>query len=264
MEKQYNLKEFVGIIRTLRGENGCPWDKKQTHFTLKELLLEETYETIDAIEQSDMENLQEELGDLLLHIVLHATIAEEEGHFTMDDIITGIANKMIFRHPHVFGEATAKTAEDVSVLWEERKKEEKNLQTTSQAMKRIPKAMPALIATAKVQKKASEVGFDFDSVDGAIEKAKEEWNELKVEIDKKSDKIEEEFGDILFSTVNVSRFLKLNCEFALTKATKKFINRFEYIENAVISQGKILNEVSLAEMDTLWNEAKTKAEIPNT
>ncbi len=263
MGNQYNMNEFMKIIHTLRGENGCPWDKKQTHFTLKGHLLEEAYETIDAIEQQDMENLKEELGDLLLHIALHATIAEENGAFTMDDIIAGISEKMIFRHPHVFGDATATTAEDVSVLWEEQKKQEKDVQTISQAMQRIPKAMPALVFATKVQKKAAEVEFDFDTMEEAIEKVKEEWEELKVECDNKTDKIEEEFGDILFATVNVSRFLKLNCEFALTKATKKFINRFEYIENAVMSQGKSFEDVSVVEMDMLWNEAKEKAKIPN-
>lgn len=256
MSKKYTLDDLVAIIKRLRGEGGCPWDRVQTHESLREAMLEEAYEAVDAIERKDLENLKEELGDVLMQVVFHAQLEEEEGRFAIEDVIEGICKKMVYRHPHVFGDTKADTTEQVLVNWEALKKQEKQITTQSEAMKQIPMALPALTRAKKVQKKAASVGFDFYETGGALEKVKEEVDELTEAIEKGLGTEEEEFGDILFAMVNISRFLKINPEFALTKATKKFINRFEYVENSALSEGKMLSEMTLEEMDLLWDEAK--------
>ncbi|WP_331654213.1 nucleoside triphosphate pyrophosphohydrolase [Anaerotignum sp. MB30-C6] len=258
MDKKYSLGDLVDIIKRLRGEGGCPWDRVQTHESLRESMLEEAYEAVDAIERKDMENLKEELGDFLMQVVFHAEIEEEAGQFTIEDVIQGICKKMVYRHPHVFGDKEANTADEVLMNWEALKKEEKQITTQSEAMKQIPMALPALTRAQKVQKKAASVGFDFYETGGAMEKVKEEIEELTEAVEQGLGTEEEEFGDILFAMVNISRFLKINPEFALTKATKKFINRFEYVENSALSEGKKLSEMTLKEMDLLWDEAKGK------
>lgn len=256
MKKMYNIDDFRHIIKRLRGENGCPWDKVQTHETLRKDMLEEAYEAVEAIDRKDMENLKEELGDVLLQVVFHASIEEDAGHFTFDDVVQGVCEKMVYRHPHVFGNVTADTTEEVLVNWEELKKKEKNVNTQTQIMADVPMALPALTRAAKVQKKAAAVGFDFSNAMEAWGKVKEEVSELEVEMEKSDGNIEEEFGDVLFAMVNVARFLQINPEFSLTKATKKFINRFEYIENSALSEGKQLSNMTLEEMDLLWEKAK--------
>lgn len=258
MDKKYSLGDLVDIIKRLRGEGGCPWDRVQTHESLRESMLEEAYEAVDAIERKDMENLKEELGDVLMQVVFHAEIEEEAGQFTIEDVIQGICKKMVYRHPHVFGDKEANTADEVLMNWEALKKEEKQITTQSEAMKQIPMALPALTRAQKVQKKAASVSFDFYETGGAMEKVKEEIEELTEAVEQGLGTEEEEFGDILFAMVNISRFLKINPEFALTKATKKFINRFEYVENSALSEGKKLSEMTLKEMDLLWDEAKGK------
>ncbi|WMI82720.1 nucleoside triphosphate pyrophosphohydrolase [Anaerotignum sp. MB30-C6] len=258
LDKKYSLGDLVDIIKRLRGEGGCPWDRVQTHESLRESMLEEAYEAVDAIERKDMENLKEELGDFLMQVVFHAEIEEEAGQFTIEDVIQGICKKMVYRHPHVFGDKEANTADEVLMNWEALKKEEKQITTQSEAMKQIPMALPALTRAQKVQKKAASVGFDFYETGGAMEKVKEEIEELTEAVEQGLGTEEEEFGDILFAMVNISRFLKINPEFALTKATKKFINRFEYVENSALSEGKKLSEMTLKEMDLLWDEAKGK------
>ncbi len=257
MEKKYTFSDLKQIIDVLRGENGCPWDKVQTHESLRKDMLEEAYEAVDAIDKKDMENLKEELGDVLMQVVFHSAIANENGNFTLDDVIQGICEKMVYRHPHVFGTADAKTPDEVLQKWETLKKQEKQITTQTQAMKQIPAAMPALLQAQKVQKKAADVGFDFCDVYSALEKVQEEILELQQEIKKENGNIEEEFGDILFATVNIARFLKINPEFALTKSTKKFINRFEYVENAVISAEKQLLDMTPEALDLLWDKAKS-------
>ena len=234
MEKKYTLEDLRAVIARLRGENGCPWDRVQTHESLRADMLEEAYEAVDAIEKNDMENLKEEL----------------------EDVIGGICEKMVYRHPHVFGELSVDTAEQVLVNWEKLKKKEKHMECQTDVLKSVPDALPALTRARKVQKKAADVGFDFYAAGGALEKVKEEICELEEAIAGKNDNIEEEFGDILFAMVNVARFLQINPEFALTKATKKFINRFEYIENSALSEGKQLSNMTLEEMDLLWDKAK--------
>lgn len=256
MEKKYTLEDLQAVIARLRGENGCPWDRVQTHESLRADMLEEAYEAVDAIEKNDMENLKEELGDVLMQVVFHAAIEEEQGGFTMQDVIQGICEKMVYRHPHVFGELSVDTAEQVLVNWEKLKKKEKHMECQTDVLKSVPEALPALTRARKVQKKAADVGFDFYESGGALEKVKEEIGELEVALAQENGNIEEEFGDILFAMVNVARFLQINPEFALTKATKKFINRFEYIENSALSEGKQLSNMTLEEMDLLWDKAK--------
>lgn len=257
-EKKYTLEDLMEIIRILRSENGCPWDKVQTHASIRMDLLEEAYEAADAIDRSDMENLKEELGDVLMQVVFHAQIETEQGGFGMEEVLRGICEKMIYRHPHVFGngEVQADTAEQVLVNWEALKKKEKHTSTQTEVMQAVPEALPALLRAKKVQKKAADVGFDFYEQGGALEKVREELTELEDAIRLQDGTEEEEFGDILFAMVNVARFLKINPEFALTKAIKKFINRFEYIEKSALSQGKDLSGMTLEEMDFLWEEAK--------
>ncbi len=256
MHQSYTWKDLQDIIERLRGENGCPWDRVQTHESLRADLLEEAYEAVDAIDRGDMENLKEELGDVLMQVVFHASLEAGKGDFTLDDVVQGICEKMIYRHPHVFGDGSADTAEQVLINWEALKKKEKQLETQTDVLKRVPAALPALTRARKVQKKAADVGFDFDDVGGALRKVEEEIRELQEAWEQPDGNLEEEFGDILFALVNVARFLKINPEFALTKATKKFINRFEYVENSALSEGKQLSKMTLEEMDLLWDKAK--------
>jgi tetrapyrrole methylase family protein/MazG family protein len=241
----------------LRGENGCPWDKAQTPETLKPFLLEEAYEVMDAIDSGDPKELSEELGDLLLQIVFLSRIGEEKGEFKFDDVVNIICEKMIRRHPHIFGEKRLESAEEVLKHWEEIKKEEKEVKSYAETMDKIPESFPALMRAYKVQEKASRVGFDWENVDGALEKVYEELNELR-EVYKGDDrgKIMEEIGDLFFAMVNVARFLGVNPELALREATNKFIRRFKYVEETSSKMGKKLQEMTLEDMDRLWDEGK--------
>ena len=256
MAKKYDFNDLIGIIDTLRGENGCPWDKEQTHKSLRESLLEEAYEVADAIDNDDNINLCEELGDILLHVVLHSRIAKENDVFTIEDVVNGIAKKMIYRHPHIFGESSALTADDVVRDWEMLKKKEQGFESQSDVLKSVPKALPSMVRAEKVQKKAEIVGFDFKNVQEVLDKVDEEVLEFKQELIVKSSNIEEEFGDVLFSLVNLSRKLKINPEIALTKSTEKFINRFERVEKSVNNMGKTMIDMEIEELDKLWNKVK--------
>ena len=253
-----DFQDLLDIIETLRNPGGCPWDREQTHESLKSALLEECYEVIDAIENEDEDALIEELGDVLLQVVFHASIGKEDGYFDILDVIGGISNKMINRHPHVFGNEKANTSEQVLVNWDEIKKEEKGIKTLTEEMQNIAKSLPATTRAYKVQKKAKKVGFDWDDVNCAMDKVKEELNEIK-EVYNCEDKsiIEGEVGDLLFACINVARFLEVDGELALDKTIKKFIKRFSYIENEAIKNNKNLKDMTLEEMDKLWEEAKT-------
>lgn len=253
-----DFQDLLDIIETLRNPGGCPWDREQTHESLKSALLEECYEVIDAIENEDEDALIEELGDVLLQVVFHASIGKEDGYFDIMDVIGGISNKMINRHPHVFGNEEANTSEQVLVNWDEIKKEEKGIKTLTEEMQNIAKSLPATTRAYKIQKKAKKVGFDWDDVNCAMDKVKEELNEIK-EVYNCEDKsiIEGEVGDLLFACINVARFLEVDGELALDKTIKKFINRFSYIENEAIKNNKNLKNMTLEEMDKLWEEAKT-------
>jgi tetrapyrrole methylase family protein/MazG family protein len=257
----YSFEDFENIIARLRAKDGCPWDQVQTHESLRNCMIEEAYEVVDGIDTycktgSDT-NLCEELGDVLLQVVMHACIAEEEGRFTMGDVIQGISEKMIRRHPHVFGTASADTPEKVLENWEAIKEKEKHEETLSDGMKRVAKSFPANIRAAKVQKKAAKVGFDFEDYRQAAGKVDEELGEMLEAVEKgDSPAVFEEFGDLMFSIINLSRFLDVNAENALTNATEKFINRFEYIENSAVRRGLELKNMTIDEMDELWNEIK--------
>lgn len=259
----YTFEDFERIIARLRAKDGCPWDQVQTHASLRDGILEEAYEVVEGIDiyraTGDDSNLCEELGDVLMHVVMHARIAEEEGRFTMEDVIRGISEKMIRRHPHVFGTVKADTPEEVLENWDEIKQREKHEETITDGMKRVAKSLPANVRAAKVQKKAAKVGFDFDDYRQTAGKVEEELREVMEAAEKGSpEDVSEEFGDLMFSVVNLSRFLDVNAENALTNATEKFINRFEYIEKSALLEGKALSEMSLEEMDLLWDEAKIK------
>lgn len=250
----YDLKAIMDI---LRGENGCPWDKEQTHETLKNCLIEECYEVIEAIEEEDEDALIEELGDVLLQVIFHSKIGEEQGYFNLNDVIQCICNKMIDRHPHIFDDVNVENSEQVLDNWDKIKKKQQGLLTYTDVLKHVPKKLPALMKANKVQAKAAKVGFDWDSVEPALEKVLEEYYEVKnVYQSKNEGKITEEIGDLIFACVNVARFLDIDPENALNYTIYKFICRFEYIEQKATEKGLKLDEMTLQQMDDLWNEAK--------
>lgn len=254
---EYSFDDFMNIIRRLRSKEGCPWDREQTHESLKTCLIEESYETLEAIDNKDNDNLCEELGDLMLQVALHSAIAEELNEFGIKDVIQTVSEKMIRRHPHVFGDVIVEDSEGVIKNWDEIKKQEKNSKNVAEEILGIPKAFPALLRAEKVQKKAAKSGMDFEGVKQVLEKVEEELAELKetIEIGDKRG-IEEEFGDVLFTIVNLSRFLQLNAENSLTNATNKFINRFVDVFALAESRGRNLCELSPIEQDVLWREVK--------
>ena len=244
------------VMATLRGPHGCEWDRAQTHESLREYLIEETYEVIDAIDDRDDEAIIEELGDVLLQVMLHSQIGEDDGYFTVDDVIQGITNKMIHRHPHVFSNSTG----DISQSWDELKQAEKGEKSFS-ILADIPKSLPALARAFKIQKKVAKVGFDWDDVNEVWLKLDEEVVEIKEAIiTGEQIEIESELGDIIFALVNLARHYKVNSEVALNRTNQKFINRFNYIEDALAKIGKGLTDSSLEEMDHYWDEAKRREE----
>ncbi len=251
------LDRLLDIMATLRSEEGCPWDREQNHHSLREHLIEEAYEVLDAIQRNDMVDLEEELGDLLLQIVFHAQIAGENGQFNFSDVVRGICDKLIHRHPHIFSNTRVSSSHEVMTNWEALKKVEKGMTTQSQVLKAIPSSLPALMRAYKVQKKAADVGFDWDDIEGALSKVKEEWEEfLKAHGEEEQERIVEELGDLLFSIVNVSRFLKIQPELALGQTIEKFLRRFSYMEESSHKLGKKLEEMTLEELDELWNQSK--------
>lgn len=254
--KEYPLGSLAAIMATLRGEGGCPWDRQQTHDTLKRYLLEETYEVLEAIESNDMHSLCEELGDLLLQIVFHARIAEEEGCFDLADVVRGIIAKMIRRHPHVFGSEKVSDAPEVLRRWEKIKEAEKE---NGGLLSGIPRALPALVRAERVQARASQVGFDWPDWQGAFGKLEEELGEARVALASGDEKQKvRELGDLLFAAVNVARLANVDAEGALRQTVDKFIRRFAFLEEKIRAQGKRLDEVPLEEMDALWEEAKNQ------
>lgn len=257
MEKKYSFERLIEIMEILRGENGCPWDREQTHESIKYDTIEETYELVEAINNKDDANIVEEIGDLLLHVVFHTKIGEDEGRFTMEDVLKSIIDKMIRRHPHIFEDERAANSEEVLKRWDEIKIVEKGIQTHTENLKGVPKAMPALIRAHKVQKKAAKIGFDFENIKQLLDKLHEEIEEVQEAISSKNIiRIEDELGDLLFQTVNITRFFELNAEKTLTNATEKFINRFEGIEELASAKGIKLDDLSLTQMDKLWDEVK--------
>ncbi len=253
------MNKLLNIMRKLRGEGGCPWDKEQTHKSLKRNLIEEAYETIDAIDNENDNELCEELGDVLLQVAFHTVIAEEEKRFTYDDIETGVCDKMVSRHTHIFGDDIADSAEDVLKTWKNNKKKEKDDITVTQSMKNVPASFPALLRSYKVQDKAADVGFDWDRAYDAMDKLEEEINELKQAVEShKILNMEEEAGDLLFSVVNVCRLLKIDPETALNQTIKKFIERFEFMENMCLQEDRNIHNMTLCQWDELWGMAKSE------
>lgn len=254
-QARFDLDPLVGIMATLRSPGGCVWDMEQTHRSLRQNLIEEVYEVIEAIDLADLHLLCEELGDLLLQVVFHARMAEEAGAFSMQDVIDGIVAKLIRRHPHVFGDVTARDAAEVVLNWEKIKKQEKTERQS--ALDGVPKDMPGLMRAYKLQQKAAKVGFDWDNISAVWDKIREEIAELKEAVEKGgAEEIEEELGDCLFSFVNLSRFLKVNAEVALNGTNAKFVRRFSFVEETLKKQNKAWEETGLKELNLLWDSAK--------
>ena len=245
-----NFIELLTIVKRLRKE--CPWDRKQTFDTLRKLTIEETYELAEAITAGNFDGIKEELGDLLLHILFYSILGEEKGKFTIDDVMEFISQKLIARHPHVFGDAVAKSAEEVLKNWETIKLKEKGKKSV---LSGVPSSLPAVVKAIRLQEKASGVGFDWTNKEDVRSKVEEEFKEVKNAMDNK-EKMEEELGDLLFSIVNAARLYGIDAENALEKTNLKFIKRFNYIEIKAKEQGKLISELTLEEMDKYWNEAK--------
>jgi XTP/dITP diphosphohydrolase len=256
-ETLQSFSKLLEIMKELRQK--CPWDRKQTFESLRTNTIEETYELSEAILSKNMDEIKKELGDLLLHIVFYAQIASEEKAFDIKDVCETLTKKLIYRHPHVFGEVNAETATIVEQNWEQLKLKEKDGNKT--VLSGVPSSLPALVKAYRMQDKARSVGFDWEEKEQVWDKVQEEMQELKTEINRlDQDKMEEEFGDLLFSIVNAARLYNINPDTALERTNKKFRNRFNYLESKTISQGKSLHDMTLAEMDEIWNEAKKMEE----
>lgn len=258
-KESYDVRDLVEIMRILRAPGGCPWDAEQTHESIKKNLIEETYEVIEAINKNDKELLCEELGDLLMQVVFHAQMERESGEFDFDAVSDGVCKKLIERHPHVFGEVSISGVDDVLTNWDAIKRKSKGQKSTTESMLSVPRELPALMRATKLQKKAADVGFDWDDVSGALDKLEEEISELRQAIDNKdSANISEELGDVLFSAVNVSRFVKTDAEEALTASSDKFLSRFTEVEKLAKERNIDMKSVGIDELDKLWDEAKAK------
>ena len=254
-EKMEAFGRLLDIMDELRVK--CPWDRKQTNESLRTNTIEETYELCDAIMKQDDENIKKELGDLLLHVVFYAKIGEEKEAFDIKKVCDALCDKLIYRHPHVFGEAQAETALKVEQSWEQLKLKEKGGNKT--VLEGVPSSLPSVVKAHRIQDKARNVGFDWEQREQVWDKVQEEFNELKTEIARMDpDKMEGEFGDLFFSLINAARLYKINPDNALERTNQKFIRRFNYLEAHTIQQGKSLKEMSLEEMDQIWNEAKSK------
>lgn len=256
--QQTGFERIMSIMRKLRAPGGCPWDAEQTHDSLKRYLLEETYEVIEAIDSADDEHLKEELGDLLLQPVFHAAIAEERGAFTIDQVLETLADKLVRRHPHVFGDLEIADSQAQVANWEKIKKEEKGAERSS-ALSGVPAHLPALLKAQKITEKASRVGFDWEHVDQVMAKVMEELHEFEEAMaDGIQERMEAELGDLLFAIANLGRFLSLDTEEALRKTIQRFQNRFGYIEEQIHARGHKLHDATLDEMEALWQEAKQR------
>ena len=255
------FRTLADIVARLRAPGGCPWDREQTHQSLTPFLIEETYEAVEQIDADSMPGLREELGDILLQVMLHSEIASEEGHFTVADVIEGLVNKLIRRHPHVFGDAEARTAEEVAARWEVLKSEERQ---GASLMEGVPANLPALTYAQRTQGRAANVGFDWSNTDGVLEKVAEEAGELTEayeaaeveETDEARAHVEWEFGDLLFSLVNLARWMDIDAETALRHANRRFVTRFRSMEDTTRERGEDFSALSLDQMDALWEEAK--------
>lgn len=260
-KEKYNINDLLQIMTILRSPGGCPWDREQTHKSIKKDFIEETYEAIEAINKDDKELLKEELGDVLLQVVFHCEIEREQNCFDFSDITDGLCKKLIERHPHVFGEVKVSGTDEVLTNWDDIKRKSKGQKTQGSSMLKVPKELPALMRSQKIQSKAKKAGFDWDDMSGAFDALESEIKELKEAISKKdADSIEDEFGDVLFSCVNVARFIGVDSEEALTRSNEKFITRFVEVEKLAEEKGINMKETPIDELDELWKEAKTNLE----
>ena len=250
--ERYSFQDLNRIMALLRQPGGCPWDREQTHESIRRNMLEEAYEVVEAIDEKDPEHLKEELGDVLLQVVFHARMAEEEGLFTFGDVVDGVAKKMVFRHPHVFGEVQAEDSAQALDTWDAQKREEKSQRTATDTLEAVARSLPALIRAEKVQSKAAKAGFDWPDREPALDKLAEEVDELRRAARGDGDP-EEELGDLLFAAVKAGRFLGLDSEQALTRACDKFIRRFRTVEGLA---RRPLKECTLEELEALWAQAK--------
>lgn len=257
IKDNYDINDFLRLVTVLRSPGGCPWDRKQTHESIKKNFIEETYEVVEAINKADAEGLKEELGDVLLQVAMHSEMESEKGSFDFNDVVNDICKKLVVRHPHVFGDAAAQNSDEALQNWDQVKLKTKGMKKQGEAMIKVPREFPALMRAQKVQEKAAKAGFDWDDINGAVDKLHEEIDELETALAAGVGKdIEEEFGDVLFSCVNVSRFIGADSEEALTASTDKFIKRYLLVEKLAADEGLDMKTASIEELDKLWNKAK--------
>lgn len=252
-KEHYDFYDLCDVMEILRAPGGCPWDREQTHESIRQNFIDETYEAIEGIDTRDRELLCEELGDVMMQVVFHAQIDKEEGGFDIGDVTDGVVKKLIYRHPHVFADTVAETSDAVLVNWEKLKAKEKHRDTVTSTLESVPKPLPALMRAEKVGKKAAKVGFDFECAEDAAKKIVEETEEF---LNAPENMREEELGDLLFAVVNTARKYGISAELALTRATDKFISRFAKVEEGVLADGKNMEELSLEELDKYWDKAK--------
>lgn len=250
-ERLIAFKRLLDIMDDLREK--CPWDKKQTFESLRHLTIEETYELADAILDNDLKELEGEIGDLFLHMVFYSKIGSETGIFDVTSVLNRICDKLIHRHPHIYGNTQAETEEEVKANWEKLKLKEGK----KSVLEGVPKSLPSMVKASRIQEKVKGIGFDWEHLEQVWEKVQEELNELKVEVDNQSDKIEDEFGDVLFSMINYARFLNVNPENALEKTNKKFIARFQKMEEIALQNNHSISDLNFEELDAYWNQAKS-------
>ncbi len=251
----YDVEDLRRIVRILRAPGGCPWDQEQTHESIRRNFIEEAYEVAEAIDEGDPAHLKEELGDVLLQVLFHASIEEDAGRFDLDDVADGICKKLIFRHPHVFGEDHAETVGQVLTNWEELKRKEKGQSTYTDTLSGVAKSLPGLWRAEKLQSKAEKAGFEWPDVGAAMDKLSEELEELRSAVSEKSN-VKEELGDLLFAAVKVARFFRIDAEDALAAACDKFVRRFAGVEAAAAARGKAMDQLSVTELMALWDEEK--------
>ena len=256
-KEKYSVEDLLRIMEILRSPGGCPWDAEQTHESIKNSFIEETYEVIEAINKKDKDLLVEELGDVLLQVVFHSQMEKEIGTFDFSDVTDGVCKKLIERHPHVFGEVKVSSTDEVLSNWDDIKRKSKGQNTQGSSMLKVPRELPALMRAQKIQSKAKKAGFDWDDMSGAFDALESEIKELKTAVGSKdADAIEDEFGDVLFSCVNISRFIGVDSEQSLTRANDKFMSRFLIVEKLAEERGIDMKNTSIEELDKLWDEAK--------
>lgn len=253
----YDINDLLQIMRILRSENGCPWDREQTHQSIRKNFIEETYEVAEAIDKNDLALLKEELGDVLLQVVFHTQMETENGNFTFDDVADGICQKLILRHPHIFSDVTVRDADQVLSNWDKIKKEEKGQKSAAETLEAVPSVLPALMRAQKVQQRAARAGFDYENREQAMADLKSEVSELEEAFTSENPQdVEEELGDLIFSTLNIARFSKLDGEDCLTKSTQKFIRRFTETERLANEKQIDMTQADLEQLNRLWKQAK--------